>query len=125
MANVTPLVDRVELKMGRTTRGGAIDFTQLASVTADEVRTMIARVRSAKPGIPVSVLAFVAVGDHPAVDAMRAMLGDGVYGTLCDRDPSAVAARLAALAELGVDRVQVTEWTPGSFEALAGALTAA
>lgn len=125
MANVTPLVDRVELKMGRTTRDGAIDFAQLASVTADEVRAMVERVRSAKPGIPVSVLAFVAVGDHPGVGGMRAMLGDGFYGALCDRDPSAVAGRLSALAELGVDRVQVTEWTPGSFEALAPALTGA
>ncbi len=124
MANVTPLVDRVELKIGRTTRDGAIDFAQLASVTVEEVRAMVERVRSAKPGIPVSVLAFVAVGDHPAVGAMRAALGDGFYGSLCDPEPSAVAERLLALVDLGIDRVQVTEWSAGSFEALAPALAA-
>jgi alkanesulfonate monooxygenase SsuD/methylene tetrahydromethanopterin reductase-like flavin-dependent oxidoreductase (luciferase family) len=118
MRNVTPLVDRVELKMGRTTRDGGLNFPALASITTDEVAQMVATVRDAKPGIPVSVLAFVAVGSGPAVDAMAQMLGDGFYGRMCG-EATKVADVLDALADLGIDRVQVTEFTPGSFEALA------
>ena len=43
MRNITPLVDRVELKFGRTTRGGALDLVALASVTSDELASMVAR----------------------------------------------------------------------------------
>jgi alkanesulfonate monooxygenase SsuD/methylene tetrahydromethanopterin reductase-like flavin-dependent oxidoreductase (luciferase family) len=110
MRNVTPLVDRVELKMGRTTRDGALDFPALASVTADEVACMVDAVRSAKADIPV--------GTGPTVDAMSGLLGDGFYGRMCG-EAAKVADVLNGLADLGIDRVQVTEFTPGSFEALA------
>jgi alkanesulfonate monooxygenase SsuD/methylene tetrahydromethanopterin reductase-like flavin-dependent oxidoreductase (luciferase family) len=119
MANVTPLVDRVELKMGRTTRNGHLDFAALATVTRDEVTGMVDTVRAAKADVPVSVLAFVAVGSNPVVDAMAGALGDSFYGSLCG-EPAKVLETLHGLADIGVDRVQVTEFSPGSFTALAG-----
>jgi alkanesulfonate monooxygenase SsuD/methylene tetrahydromethanopterin reductase-like flavin-dependent oxidoreductase (luciferase family) len=118
MRHVTPLCDRVELKMGRTTRGGALDFAALASVTLDEVVDMVATVRRAKPDVPVSVLAFVAAGDSPTVQFMAKALGNSFYGSLCG-DPGEVAETLASLSAIGVDRVQVTEFAPDSFTALA------
>ena len=49
---------------------------------------------------------------------MRA-LGDGLYGSLVG-EPRAVADTMRSLAEtLGVDRLQVTGWTAGTYAALA------
>jgi alkanesulfonate monooxygenase SsuD/methylene tetrahydromethanopterin reductase-like flavin-dependent oxidoreductase (luciferase family) len=121
MRHVTPLCDRVELKMGRTTRGGALDFAALTTVTRDEVADMVRTVREAKADVPVSVLAFVAVGDTPVVQHMAKALGDSFYGSLCG-EPARVADTLAGLVDIGVDRLQVTEFAPGSFEALAPSL---
>lgn len=122
MRHVTPLVDQVELKMGRSTSGGGLDLAALGSVTIDEVRRMIDTVREAKPGVSVSVLVFVGCGTDAAarapMAAMRAALGDGLYGSMIG-EPAAVVARLRGLAELGIDRLQVSQWVPGSFAALA------
>ena len=122
MRNVTPLVDRVELTMGRASRDGANDLSTLAAVTLDEVRSMVSTVREAVPDIPVSIIAFAAAGTGPDVDKMSAALGDQVYGSFVG-EPAAVADALRATAEaVGADRLQVTVWTAGSFEALAGEL---
>ena len=73
-------------------------------------------------GIAVSVLAFVAVGQGPDVDRMATALGDGLYGRLVG-EAGAVADTLRRIgAEAEVDRLQVTAWTPPSYEALAPAL---
>jgi hypothetical protein len=49
---------------------------------------------------------------------MRA-LGDGLYGSLVG-EPAAVADTMWSLAQaLGVDRLQVTGWTAGTYAALA------
>lgn len=117
MRHLTPLADRVELKMGRSTRGGGLDLAALGSVTRDEVRAMVDTVRSASPDVPVSMLAFVACGD--GASAMRDTIGtDGLYGRWLG-EPEAVAAELHTLADLGVDRVNISQWTPGSLSALA------
>jgi alkanesulfonate monooxygenase SsuD/methylene tetrahydromethanopterin reductase-like flavin-dependent oxidoreductase (luciferase family) len=116
MRHVTPLLDRVELKMGRTTRGGGLDLPALGTVTSDEVRGMVDAVRSAKPGIAVSLLAFVGCGEGASM--FQRLLGDGLYGGFVG-DPEPVAERLHALADLGFDRVQLSEWLPGSLTAVA------
>ncbi len=116
MRHLTPLADRVELKMGRSTRGGGLDLAALGSVTADEVRAMVATVKDVSPDAHVSVLAFVGCG--PEAAAMRPVLGDELYGSLLG-EPEAVAERLRGWEELGVDRVNVSQWLPGSLAAVA------
>ena len=116
MRNITPLADRVELKMGRSTRGGGLDLAALGSVTADEVRSMVDTVKSAKPDVQVSVLVFVGCG--PDADAFRSTLGDGLYGTWVG-EPATVAENLRALADIGIDRVNISQWLPGSISAVA------
>ncbi len=120
MRHVTPLVDRVELKMGRSTRGGGLDLAALGSVTRDEVQQMVDTVRDAKPDVLVSVLVFVGCG--PGADAMRQVLGDGFYGRMVG-EPAEVADHLRSLSEMGIDRVQVSQWLPGSMTAVAPYLT--
>ena len=122
MRNVTPLADRVELKMGRSTRGGGLDLGALGSVTRDEVASMVDTVKAAKPDVEVSVLAFVACG--AGVEAMRDTIGtEGIYSTWLG-EPEAVAAELRTLADLGIDRVNISQWTPGSLGAVAPFLRA-
>ena len=117
--NLSPLVDRVEVAMGRTSRGGANDLSALAAVTLDEVRSMVASVREVAPEVPVSLIAFAAAGSGPDVAKMQAALGDQVYGSFVG-EAAAVADALRATAEAtGADRLQVVAWTLGSFEALA------
>ncbi|MGZ6958373.1 MAG: LLM class flavin-dependent oxidoreductase [Ilumatobacteraceae bacterium] len=121
IANVTPLVDRVELKMGRATRGGRMDWDALGSVTVDEVRLLVDAVRSAKPDVAIGMLAFVAVGDDSRVDAMSEKLGPGLFGSFVG-EPAQVADSLRELDQLGIDRIHVCEWTPSSYTNLATAL---
>jgi alkanesulfonate monooxygenase SsuD/methylene tetrahydromethanopterin reductase-like flavin-dependent oxidoreductase (luciferase family) len=116
MRNITPLVDRVELKMGRSTRGGGLDLDALASVTRAEVREMIDTVKSANPDVKVSLLAFVGCGPHVA--AMHEVLGAGLYGSMVG-EPARVAEALRSLGDMGIDRVQVSQWLPGSMTAVA------
>lgn len=122
MRNVTPLADRVELKMGRSTRGGGLDLGALGSVTRDEVASMVDTVKAAKPDVEVSVLAFVSCG--AGVEAMRDTIGtEGIYSTWLG-EPEAVAAELRTLADIGIDRVNISQWTPGSLSAVAPFLRA-
>lgn len=65
--HVTPLVDRVELSIGRANRDGRSRAEVLATVNRDEVSAMLEAVRAVAPGIPAGLLAFVAVGDDDAV----------------------------------------------------------
>ena len=117
--HIAPLVDRVELTMGRTSRHGANDLSILSTVTREEVRAMVASVREAAPDVSVSLVAFVAAGAGPEVEKMSDALGHEVYGRLTG-EPAAVADEMRSLAEaVGVDRLQVIAWTEGSFEALA------
>jgi Luciferase-like monooxygenase len=116
MRNLTPLVDRVELKMGRTTRGGGLDFPALGTVTRDEVRSMVDTVREVNPDVKASLLAFVGCG--PEAPGLRAILGDEMYGRMVG-EPEAVAAELHSLGELGFDRIQVSQWLPESMTAIA------
>jgi alkanesulfonate monooxygenase SsuD/methylene tetrahydromethanopterin reductase-like flavin-dependent oxidoreductase (luciferase family) len=118
LRNVAPLVDRVEVSIGRSNRQGANDLAALASVTLDEVRGMVDAVRESAPDVPLTFMAFAAAGDDPGVERMRS-LGDQLYGGFVG-EPAAVADTLRAAAEvLGVDRIQVTGWTAGTYAALA------
>jgi alkanesulfonate monooxygenase SsuD/methylene tetrahydromethanopterin reductase-like flavin-dependent oxidoreductase (luciferase family) len=116
--NITPIVDRVELKFGRTTRGGSLDLPALASVTEDELRGMVAEVRAVRPDIDIGLFLMVAVGDGPEVEAAGRAFGDNLCGRFTG-EPKRVLDSLLALEALGISRVQVTEFVPGSLLRLA------
>jgi alkanesulfonate monooxygenase SsuD/methylene tetrahydromethanopterin reductase-like flavin-dependent oxidoreductase (luciferase family) len=113
MRNITPLVDRVELKFGRTTRGGALDMAALASVTHDELASMVRIVREVRPDIGVGLFTMIGVGDDPQIGDLKAALGDNLCGSFVGSGPE-VLDHLLALEQLGVDRVQITELIPDS-----------
>ncbi|HJP40328.1 MAG TPA: hypothetical protein QGF35_01295, partial [Dehalococcoidia bacterium] len=116
---VTPLVDRVEVKgAGSATRGGALDFAALASIGKDDIRRLVDQVRSIDPEKPLSFFALAAAGRNPVVKGMESMLGDGVYGGL-NGEPEKVATNLRALGEIGFERVNVSPTFPGTEAALA------
>ncbi len=119
--NITPLVDRVELKFGRTTRGGALDVAALASVTRDELRGMVDDVRSVRSDIPIGLFLLIAVGDDDVVAPVRDMLGSNLCGQFVG-SPAKVLENIRALADLGITRVQVTEFLPASIARLAEAM---
>lgn len=115
----TPLVDRIEIKASaRATRGGALDFATMATVTEDEVRGNVDRVRAIDDQIPIGIFILVAAGDSDAVRQLKAGMGNGYLGSFVGA-PEAVAEALIGLEALGISRVQLTETVPGSIDALA------
>jgi len=119
--NITPIVDRVELKFGRSTRGGSLDFAALASVTRDELAGMIDEVRAVSADIPIGLFTLIAVGDDAQVGGIRGALGDGLCGSFAG-EAAKVLDTLRGLADLGIERLQLTELVPGSLERLAAAI---
>jgi alkanesulfonate monooxygenase SsuD/methylene tetrahydromethanopterin reductase-like flavin-dependent oxidoreductase (luciferase family) len=119
--NITPIVDRVELKFGRTTRGGQLDLEALASVTRDELAGMVDEVRAVRPDIEIGLFVLVSAGDTPEVKTMSDLLGDNLCGGFTG-EPARVPDHLRSRAELGISRLQVTEMVKGSLDELAGVL---
>lgn len=119
--NITPLVDRVELKFGRTTRGGQLDVAALASVTLDELASMVGSVRDIRPDIDIGLFLMVAAGTGPGVDAIGDRFGTNLVGRFVG-EPTRVLDNLVVLADVGISRVQLTELAPGSLERLGEAL---
>jgi len=115
----TPLVDRVEIKASaRATRVGHLDFEIIATVTEQEVRTNVERVRNISETVPIGIFILTGAGDGPEVQALKASYGDGYLGRFVG-EPARVADALQELGQLGIDRVQLTELVPGSHKALA------
>ena len=112
--NITPIVDRVELKFGRTTRSGKLDMAAMATVTHDELRGMVDEVHAASADIPVGLFLLVAVGDGPDVAAVKGALGDNLCGRFAG-EAGQVLDNLRALAQHGIGRVQITELVRGSI----------
>lgn len=119
LREVTPLVDRVEIKASaRATRGGQLDLATMGTVTADELAANVARVRAVNPAVPIGTFMLIAVGDGAEVAAVKTSLGDGYLSRFAGQ-PAEVAGALRELADLGIDRVQLTELVPGSHARLA------
>lgn len=119
--HITPIVDRVELKFGRSTRGGALDVPALASVTSDELGGMVAAVRDVRPDIGVGLFLLVAAGDGPAVRAVSDAFGDNLCGQFTG-EAKRVLDNVRSLEALGISRVQLTELVPGSLQRIAEVL---
>ena len=119
LREVTPLVDRVEIKASaRATRVGHLDFEIMATVTEDEVKANVARVRDIREDVPLGIFLLVGTGDDPRVAMLSQALSESYLGRFVG-EPAAVADALAALTEHGIDRVQLTELAPGTLESLA------
>jgi hypothetical protein len=82
---------------------------------------MVTTVREVRPDIPIGLFLLVAVGDDPAVEQMAGLLGDNLLGQFVG-DPGRVVANVRGLDTLGISRVQLTEFVPGSLEKLAAEL---
>lgn len=119
LREVTPLVDRIEIKANaRATRVGHLDFEIMASVSAEELISNVERGKAASATTPIGTFMMIGVGDDPAITGLKGGLGDGFLGRFLGEAP-AVADALLELGEMGIDRVQLTEMFPGSQTALA------
>jgi len=119
LREVTPLVDRVEIKASaRATRVGHLDFEIMASVTEDEVRSNVEKVRNVDETVPIGIFILTGIGDDPMVQGLKAGLGAGYLSRFMG-EGSEVAEAFAGLGEMGIDRIQVTEVVPGSHSKLA------
>jgi alkanesulfonate monooxygenase SsuD/methylene tetrahydromethanopterin reductase-like flavin-dependent oxidoreductase (luciferase family) len=119
LREVTPLVDRVEIKASaRATRGGALDLATMGTVTEQELRTNVERVRNVSVTVPVGTFILVAAGEDERISMLRAALGDGYLGRFVGT-AEAVASALQELGAMGIDRVQLTELAPGTHAQLA------
>lgn len=116
---VAPLADIVELKAnGAATRGGKLDLAAVGSVSRDDLRRLVERVRAVNDHAPLGLFAMVAAGHSDAIRARKEALGDGLFGGFTG-DPSSVADSLLSLEDLGITRVQLTEFVPGTILQLA------
>ena len=114
LREITPLVDRIEIKASaRATRMGHLDFEVMSTVSEDEVKESVARVRAVDASIPIGIFILVAAGNDAIVDGMKAGLGDGYLSRFMGEAES-VAGALRDISALGIDRVQITELVPGS-----------
>jgi alkanesulfonate monooxygenase SsuD/methylene tetrahydromethanopterin reductase-like flavin-dependent oxidoreductase (luciferase family) len=119
LRNITPIVDRVELKLiSRATRGGTLDLAAMSTVEEDDLRRMVDEVRAVRDDIPIGLFLMVAAGDDARVDGLRTTLGDGFCGRFVG-EPRAVLEQVRALEAHGISRVQITEFTPGTMHRLA------
>ena len=116
---IAPLVDRVEIKITSVaTRGGSLDYAAFASIDADHVRDLVARVREANPTVALSTFIQIGCGADPRL----VRLLDDLAGTWMGRfigPPEQVAEALGELEQFGFDRLLLTPYTADTFELLA------
>jgi alkanesulfonate monooxygenase SsuD/methylene tetrahydromethanopterin reductase-like flavin-dependent oxidoreductase (luciferase family) len=121
---VVPMVDRVELKVSSpATRGGQLDIARLATIDRDHLRNLVTQVKAVRDDIPIGVFLLAGCGDHPRVHAMREVLGDSFMGGLVG-EPERVADTIRSLEAEGIERVQITPFTPETMPLLAPYLAA-
>ncbi len=96
---------------------GYLDLEIMATVTEDEVRGQVARVRAVNADVPLSIFILTGAGDDPRVQGLKAALANGFLSRFVG-EPEQVAEALNQLGEIGIDRVQLTELVPGSHAAL-------
>ena len=109
MRNITPIVDRVELKFGRTTRGGALDMQAMASHPRRAGRHGGRGARAA-PDIAVGLFLLIRAGGRSVrVQAISDALGDNLCGAFVG-EPRRVLDNLRGLEELGISRIRSPSW---------------
>jgi alkanesulfonate monooxygenase SsuD/methylene tetrahydromethanopterin reductase-like flavin-dependent oxidoreductase (luciferase family) len=116
---VTPLVDRVELKVSsQATRGGELDYAAFHAIDTDHLRSLVEQVRAVRSDVPLGVFLQVGCGDHPRLDQLARMFGDSWMGRFVG-EPAKVADALRDVESFGIERVQLTPYAPETFELLA------
>ncbi|MDH3292751.1 MAG: LLM class flavin-dependent oxidoreductase [Acidimicrobiia bacterium] len=116
---VTPLLDRVEVKpAARATRGGALDWDMLATISEPEVRGLLDAVRAVRPDIAIDLFVLFNAVDDAATRDRAAALGGGFQATFFG-PPAAVEESIQRLGGMGVSRVQLSATDPSSFDRLA------
>jgi hypothetical protein len=117
--NISPLVDRVELKLiSSATRDGDLDITKLASIPRSHVSDLVAQVRAVNRSVPIGVFLLCGVGSDARTKAMETMLGDSFIGGFFG-SAAKVAESMQQLASEGITRIQVSPFTDESFALLA------
>jgi alkanesulfonate monooxygenase SsuD/methylene tetrahydromethanopterin reductase-like flavin-dependent oxidoreductase (luciferase family) len=116
---VAPLVDRVELKVSSpATRGGDLDYTAYAAIDEAHLRTLIDQVRAVRPDVPLGVFLQVGVGNDPRLTELATNFGDSWMGQFIG-ESAKVADALRTIESFGIERVQLTPYSPETFELLA------
>jgi alkanesulfonate monooxygenase SsuD/methylene tetrahydromethanopterin reductase-like flavin-dependent oxidoreductase (luciferase family) len=116
---VTPHVDAVEVKpSSASTRGGSLDFAEMAKVTEGHLADLVAQVREVRPGIDVGMFVFCSAGEDTMTSRLAGTLAGGLYGRFFG-PPGHVAEGLAWLSEQGVAWAQVSPLDEASFARLA------
>ncbi|WP_162142127.1 LLM class flavin-dependent oxidoreductase [Ilumatobacter coccineus] len=126
MREVTPHLDRVELKVqSAATRGGALDLGVMASIPASRITDMIEQVRAVNPDIEISMFVLCSVGDDPRTKGVAKALASGGLSSderLFERffgSPEHVAEGLDWLETMGVSAASITGMTDESLPLLA------
>ncbi len=119
---IAPLVDRVEVKLiSAATRGGTLDVAALAQVEREQLDSLVRKVRAANPTVPLSLFVLCSVGDDELTRSLEAALAgsflSGFFG-----DPGKVAASVRGLVDADISRVQLSAFSPASYELLADEL---
>ena len=116
---ISPLVDRVELKLvSAATKGGVLDVAALASIPRQHVDELVAGVRRANPTVPLGAMVLCSIGADERTRAIEDLLGDSFMGGFFG-PPEKVATALADLAESGVTRIQLSPFSDESLDLLA------
>ena len=123
LKEVSPLVDRIEINSAaRATRGGKIDLDIMATIEENEIRAQVDLVKNVRADIPISIFLLVAVGESNEVMGIANKLRGGYLANFMG-EPEKVIESLGKLETLGIDRVQLTEFTPGAHNLLSEGLT--
>lgn len=119
---ISPLVDRIELKpISSATRGGRLDITGLRDVTEEHVAGLVEQARRANPDAPLGIFILCAVGSDERAGQLAETLEGTFMGGFFGAAPK-VAASMLGLADLGLERVQVSPFDDSAFEQLAAEL---
>ena len=116
--SIAPLVDRVELKLiSAATRNGELDLAELAAIPQQHLMDLVDKVRAVNTTVPLGVFILCGVGTDRRTTAIEAMLGDSYLGGFFG-EPAKVAHSMMALADAGIDRVQISPFDDASFALL-------
>lgn len=119
---IAPMADRVELKLiSAATRDGTLDLPALSAIPRSHLTDLVGKVRAVNATVPLGVFILCSVGGDARTKAVSNLLGDsflsGFFG-----EASKVADSMHALAEAGINRVQVSPLNDDTFALLAPCL---
>jgi alkanesulfonate monooxygenase SsuD/methylene tetrahydromethanopterin reductase-like flavin-dependent oxidoreductase (luciferase family) len=122
---IAPLVDCLELKFaGFGSPSGSLDFARLRRVGPRDILAVLDQARTLAPNLLLGVTVVAAAGADRRVQRIADLLGDSWYAGFVGA-PGKVWANVLALADLGIDRLQLGSAVEGTYEALAACLVEA